>query len=85
MNRSKLLQRISKEIERQTDGRDEDLLSYVTSFQQDCSRLPKLEKFNLLTPEGAQDALEKIDRTHAEIDRLLKNAQALRVLLEREA
>ena len=67
------------------DSQDQDLLAYVTSFQEDCQRLPKLEKFNLLTPESAQNALEMIDRTHSEVNRLLKNAQALRALLEREA
>ena len=95
-NRSKLLQRIVKEIERQKDevsrisevaqdGKDGDILSYVASFQEDCRNLPKLEKFSLKTPEDAENALSMIDKTHAEVDRLLKNARALRVLLEREA
>ena len=90
--RSKLFAKISKEIERRqsltqqikTDVRDPDVLSYIQSLSQELQQLPPLEPFDLKTTESALAALTMINRTQGQVERLLKNARALRTLLEQE-
>lgn len=64
------------------DSLDRNVLEYVDQFFHSFSSMAPLPRTNLLTPEGARQALEVLDKKQAEIHAHMRTAKALRKMLE---
>lgn len=65
---------------------ENDLLDFTNAFLNDLSKMPKLEKFDLLTPESAKVALTMLNERQAFLAQKLKTAGKLKnMLLKRGA
>ena len=64
------------------DMQDQDVLTYVDNLLRSCKQIGPMEPFSLMSKEDAINALANLETKQRIIDRHLKNARALKTLLE---
>lgn len=80
------LSRKSLEVEVIQENLSEDeLLDFTNAFIDDMRSMPKLEKFNLLSPESAAQAMEMLEEKQRFLEQKMKTALTLKQMLQRRA
>ena len=64
------------------DVEDQEVLTYVDDLLRSCKQIGPLEPFSLMSKEDAIQALSMLEQKQRIIARHLKNARALKTLLE---